>query len=110
MALAAGRLRHRITIEEPVEVQDAAGEPTKDWTPIPDAHVWADRSDLDGRELFQAQQTNAQVSTQFTIRWRTGVDARMRVLSDDVAYSIESVQDPEGRREFLVLLCSRSVN
>ncbi|MEQ1573632.1 MAG: phage head closure protein [Vicinamibacterales bacterium] len=109
--LAAGTLRHRITIEHPVEVQDEAGEPTKQWQEIPaQARVWAKREDLAGRELFQAQQVNAQVTTQFTIRWRSDIDARMRVVSDGVTYPIEAPQDPEGRRESLVLLCSRSVN
>lgn len=109
--LAAGELRHRITIEHHVDLQDEAGEPIEQWQDIPSqARVWAKREDLEGRELFQAQQINAQVATQFTIRWRTDVDARMRVVSDGIAYHIEAVQDPEGRREMLLLLCSRSVN
>ena len=108
--LRAGDLRNRITIERPVEVRGDSGSVVKDWQPIPYATVWSARTDLSGAELYQAQQINARVSTRFTIRHRNGLDARMRVISDGVPYAIESVQDPEGRREFLVLLCSRSSN
>ena len=108
--LAAGQLRHRIRLEEPRDVQDAAGEPVKSWAEIPDGATWAEKRDLSGSELVQAQQLNAQVSTQFTLRHRKDVDARMRVAHADALYSIESVQDPDGRRERTVLLCSRSVN
>ena len=111
MALAAGELRNRITIEHPVESRDESGGVTVQWQELPSgAHAWSKREDLSGRELFQAQQINAQVATQFTVRWRSDIDARMRVVSDGITYPIESVQDPEGRREKLVLLCSRSVN
>ena len=108
--LAAGRLRHQITIEHPVESQDAAGEPVKSWAPIPNGITWAEKLDLTGRELFQAQQTSGEVTTQFTLRHRTDVDARMRVVSCDELYSIEAPLDPDGRRERTILLCSRDVN
>lgn len=101
-------MRHRVEIETPIETQDDYGGLGSSWESYCD--VWAQREDLSGGELFQAQQINAEVSTQFTIRYRSGIDARMRVISDDVCYGINSVQDPDGRREKLLLLCSRSVN
>ena len=110
MALRAGELRNRIVIEEPREEQDDYGEPVKKWAELPGGRAWAKKEDLSGRELFQAQQVNAQVSTLFTLRYRSDVDARMRVVYKDSLYSIVSVQDPDGRREKLLLLCSGSVN
>lgn len=108
--LAAGRLRHQITIEQPVESQDAAGEPVKSWVPIPGGITWAEKLDLTGRELFQAQQTSGEVTTQFTLRHRADIDARMRVVHGAELYSIEAPLDPDGRRERLVLLCARDAN
>jgi SPP1 family predicted phage head-tail adaptor len=108
--LTAGELRHRVTIEEPAETRGTSGSVVKHWQEIPNGVLWAKREDLSGAELFQAQQINARVSTRFTIRFRSDIDARMRVVSDAVPYQVESPQDPEGRREFLVLLCSRSAN
>lgn len=110
MAVHAGELRHRIVIEHPAETQDDYGEPVKLWTPIPNGEAWAKKEDLSGRELFQAQQISTEITTQFTIRHRTDVDGRMAVRYRDESYHIESIQDPDGRTEKLLLLCSRSAN
>lgn len=111
MGMAAGSLDRQVTLEYPAEVQDAAGELTKQWQRLPfRAATWARKEDLDGRELFQAQQINAQVTTRFTLRYRTDVDARMRVCCDDVLYPIHAVLEGPGRRRWTVLLCSRSAN
>lgn len=110
MALQAGRLRHRIVFENPTEAEDAYGEPVKSWQPIPDGEVWARKEDLSGRELFQAQQVSAEITTQFTIRYRTGIDARMSIRHGDGFYHIKSVQDPDGLREHLLILTARSMN
>ena len=110
MALRAGELRHRIVIEEPREREDDFGEPVKDWQPIPHSGASAKKEDLSGRELFQAQQINARVSTRFTLRYRTDINATMRVVHGEDLYGIESVQDPDGLRTTLILTCSRGVN
>jgi SPP1 family predicted phage head-tail adaptor len=110
MALRAGDLRNPVQIEHPVETQDDYGEPVKTWQKIPGGDDWAKKEDLTGRELFQAQQISAQVTTQFTLRYRDDVDARMQVVCDGVYYHIEAPQDPDGLRERMVLLCSRSAN
>lgn len=110
MALQAGKLRHRVTIETPTEAQDAYGEPVKTWRAIPDGECWARKEDLSGRELFQAQQISAEITTQFTIRHRTDIDARMSIRDGQQFYHIKSVQDPDGLSERLLLLCARSFN
>lgn len=109
--MRAGRLRHRIVIESPTEAVDDFGEPVKSWDPIPGGEVWAEKLDLSGRELYQAQQVSAEVTTQFTIRHRDGVDGRMSIRHDDVFYHIKGApQDPTGRSEYLTILCARSMN
>lgn len=111
MALRAGELRHRVAIEHPVETQDDYGEPVKEWQKIPsNPDVWAKKEDLSGAELFQAQQINARVTTRFTLRHRSDVDARMQVVCDGAYYHIEAPIDPDGKKERLDLLCARSVN
>jgi SPP1 family predicted phage head-tail adaptor len=108
MALRAGRLRHRVTIESATEAQDAFGEPIPTWGVL--ATLSAEKLDLSGRELFQAQQVNAKVSTQFTIRHRSDVTAKMRIKHASIYYDIESYSDPTGLKEELILLASRSAN
>jgi SPP1 family predicted phage head-tail adaptor len=108
MALVAGRLRHRVTIESASEAQDAFGEPIMSWGTL--ATVSAEKLDLSGRELFQAQQVNAKVTTQFRVRHRSDVTAKMRLKHAGTYYDIESYADPTGLKEELVLLASRSAN
>lgn len=108
--MRAGKLRHRVTITEPIETQDDYGEPVKNWKPIADGQVWAEKRDLSGRELFQAQQINAEISTEFRIRHRDDIDARMSIEYRDAYWHIESVQDPDGMRKKLLLLCAKSVD
>ncbi len=74
----AGRLRHRITFESPSTDQDAAGGLTPTWT----AHctVWAEVQYLDGREYWQAQQTNSEAQGRITMRNRTDITPDMRVI------------------------------
>lgn len=108
--MRAGKLRHRIVITEPIEAQDAYGEPVKTWHPIPDGECWAEKRDLSGRELFQAQQLNSRIETEFRLRHREDVDARMSIEYRGAYWHIESIQDPDGTREEVLLLCSRSVD
>lgn len=107
----AGDMDRRITIEHPVIVQDEYGGETKQWQDVASyPEVWAKKEDLNGRELFQAQQINSEVSTRFTLRYRSDLDARMRLLCDDALYSVKAVMEGEGRRRWTILLCARSAN
>ena len=103
--MRAGELRHRITIEAPMATQNAFGEPIEGWTTVAD--VWASREDLSGREAFLAMQTMAEVTTRFRMRYRDGVNATMRILSDGSIYRVTSVADPDGTRRSLVILTAR---
>lgn len=103
--MRSGQLRYRVTIEQLTETQNEYGEPVSDWSPL--ATVWAEKEDLTGREYYQAQQINAEVTTRFTIRWRDDVKAKMRLKHSGTLYDIASVQDPDGRQRRLILVCSR---
>jgi len=59
--MEAGRLRHRVTIEEKVESRDAYGGERETWVEY--AEVWAEKSPLVGREYLEARQMMAEVTT-----------------------------------------------
>ena len=105
--MRAGTLRHLLAIEAPAEAQNAFGEPVETWASF--ATVWASREDLTGREAFLAQQTKAEVTTSFRLRYLPGVTAKMRILSDSILYQIESIQDPDGRGRELVIMARRDI-
>jgi len=106
MRLAAGVLRNRIRLEQATETRGSAGCVSKSWSTL--ATVCEQKVDLSGSERFTAQQTSAEVSTRFTIRYRTGLGGKLRVVHDSVTYNVESVQDPDGMKVGLYLMCERT--
>lgn len=110
MAIEAGKLRHRITIQAPGLVQDSTtGEIRTEWTDV--ATVWAEITDLSVKEYLAAQSAQSEVSTRVRIRFREGVNATMRIIHRGDIYNIHGVQrDPDSGIEWLTLPCSRGVN
>jgi len=77
--IRAGKLRKRVTIQQPVE-NHTDGELTTTWDDV--ATVYAGVEPLNSRELFQAQQTRAETTHRVTLRYRPDltVKANYRVL------------------------------
>lgn len=103
--MKAGALRHLIAIEGQTSIPNSYGEPVATWGTV--ATVWASREDLTGRESFQAQQAQSEVTTRFTIRHLDGLTAKMRIVDDTTIYDVESVQDTDGRSRELILMAKR---
>lgn len=87
MTLAAGRLRHRVLIEQYVLALDSngdvaqdpeTGETTGSWQEL--ATVWAAIEPLSAREFLAAQATQSQVTARIVIRHRSDLDASMRLV------------------------------
>lgn len=92
----AGRLDRLITIEQVSETRDAVGGIIKTWTTWKE--VWASKLDVAGREYFDAQAVQAEVTTTFRIRYVAGLSPKMRISYAGETYDIESVAE-FGRRE-----------
>lgn len=110
MSLAAGRLRHRIRIERPVEGRDANGLRTgPSWALV--APVWAEIKPLSARDFVAAQAAGSKVVARITLRARDDVDATMRVVHGQTIYSIAGVlPDPDSGREFMTLPVTAGVS
>jgi len=101
----AGRLRHQVTLQKPVTNQDTYGQDVATWTDV--ATVWAGVEPLKGREFYDAQQVNAELSVRVVIRYRSDVAATWRVKHGDRAYAIQQPPiDPDMRHRELQLMCS----
>lgn len=101
--MQAGRLRHRIVIQNFTTSTDTYGEPIKTWATW--ATVWAAVEPLSGREYWNAQQVQSEVNTRIRIRLRDGVTPLMRVNWDGRLFDIENVvRDPTNKRE-MHLMC-----
>jgi SPP1 family predicted phage head-tail adaptor len=102
-----GKLRHRIIIQSLQKVDDGGGGYTEDWVNI--GNVWASVQPLQGRELFQAQQVQAELSHKVRIRYREGIVPSMRVVFNNRIMEIQSVINiDEANREIELLCIERS--
>lgn len=109
MALGAGKLRHRVTIQEPVEIRDSVGDVVIEWDDV--ATVWAAVEPLSVREFIAGQAMQSQVTARITIRQREGLTASMRILHKGRIYNPQGwLSDPESGLEYLTAPCTEGVN
>lgn len=112
--MRAGKLRHRVTIQQLVAgspQKTPMGAPDEAWTDV--ATVWADVRPLRGKALFEAQQALSRVNTVIEIRYSATVAAvtsAMRATLGNVVFDIEAVVNPEYNNQRLLLQCSTGVN
>lgn len=106
----SARLNRKITIQALTETRDTYGGITKTWT----THLieYASVEPLMGRELFTAQQLDADVSYRFRIRYSkkaASITPKMRVSWDSNVYDIESVINPGSANHEILLMCRHDV-
>jgi len=103
--MRAGALRHRLTIQETIEGKDDRNTVTvTGWQDI--ATVWAAVEPLRGREYFQMQNTQSELTVRVRIRYLPGVAGAMRVIYGDRIFNIQSVIDVDERRREMELMCT----
>ncbi|MBC3411284.1 phage head closure protein [Pseudomonas sp. SWRI107] len=110
--MQAGKLRHRIDIEEKTTPRDpktgAFGEPqwTVRWPKCP-ARV----EPLSARDLVAAQAAQSEATARMVIRYRAGVLPTMRAIYRGEVYSFEGppLEDPKSGLEYLTILVSKGV-
>lgn len=115
--LNAGRLRHKIQIQELTNVEDTSGAVQNDvgelqqvWTTI--ATVWAEIAPLSAREMIAAQKENSEVVAKIIIRYRANINAAMRLYhaAKNNFYNIEGIlSDKESGLEYLTIPVSQGM-
>lgn len=103
-----GPLRHRVTIQQKSTVQDAAGEESRAYSNIVTMpNVWANVRPLGGQERFVsgAEQQIAELTHRVEMRYRSDLTNELAILWEGRHLDIESIEDPSGKRQYLVLKC-----
>lgn len=104
--IAAGRMRHRVLIQRPSEVQGDSGQPIDAW--ITFASRRAVKITAPGEEHMTPQQRVARAPVTWKLRWLSGVVPSMRLVADGKVYEILSAIDPnDDRRELHVSTLER---
>ncbi|HQO33133.1 MAG TPA: phage head closure protein [bacterium] len=97
--MAAGQLDRRITIKEPAITTGPYNEKQiTGWTQV--CETWADVEIGAGSEGYSEGQEGVSASATFLIRYRTGLDATMRITYEDEDYQIQFIEEV-GRRHML---------
>ncbi|WP_300338225.1 phage head closure protein [Accumulibacter sp.] len=113
MAISAGTLRKRITLQQQSQSVDSYGQQIATWTDV--ATVWASVEPSVGRELMAAQAVSLDQPTTITIRWQAAFAspkavAAMRVVYNGRLFNIHSVENEEERNSTLTLIASEGLN
>ena len=99
--LQRGALRHRLTLETPVETADLAGGVVRSFTPL--ATLWAAIEPVSDQLALVADARLRLATHRITIRWRADITAAQRLTLGSRIFVLLAVRDPEARRQRLVL-------
>lgn len=102
MTLSAN-LRHKVAIQALSGAVDDLGQPIAVWSTI--AEPWVDIQHLNGMSAIKADADHSVVMASIRLRYRTGLNAGMRVVHGATVYEIEAVLPDERGRVYLDLAC-----
>jgi SPP1 family predicted phage head-tail adaptor len=101
--MRAGRLRHRVALQQAVEARNGFGDVIRTWSTV--ATVYAAVEPLSGREYLAARQAQAETTTKITLRHRHDIDETWRITWQGHVYDIESVLPDATNARQLTILC-----
>ncbi len=108
MSAFSGNYRHLISIQVRGSTRDEAFQPIETWTEF--AAPWADILNTGGMEAIRAGAVSSKVQTSIRLRYRTDIDASMRVVHGTNTYKILAVLPDERRRQHVDLVCEKVAN
>ena len=110
MAIDAGRLRHRVSLQRNDFTQDPVTGAIKDgWTEY--AKAWASVEPLSARDLIAAQGVQSKVTARMVIRYRADIDPAHRIVHRGTVYRVEGIlPDKDSGLEYLTILVSTGVS
>jgi SPP1 family predicted phage head-tail adaptor len=109
VSLPAGKLRHRVAFEALIRYIDTAGDTVEDW--VQQFECWAAVEPVSAREFVASQSLQSQVVARVTVRYRSDIEATMRIRHRGQLFNIEGqLPDKVSGLEYLTLAVSAGVN
>ena len=109
MAMQAGKLDRRITIQRATITYDALNNPVETWAAL--ATVWGSKLDYIGSENVAAHEVGAQMTTTFRIRWSnkvSGLNPKDRLSFDSKTWNILNVKEISRKEGLEVIAVART--
>ena len=101
--IVVGRLRHRLTLEQAMTMEDGSGGFAIGWAEV--ATIWGAIETLSGRETEASDAIKAEATHRITIRHRDDAGPAKRLRFYARMFEITSAADPDGSRRLLVCHC-----
>lgn len=102
--MEAGKLRHRVTIQQATDGRDAVGGATLTWSTF-QANFPVAIIPRSGREAEFGGRVSANVSHRIEGRYITGVTPKMRIVKGDRVFNIESILNVDERNREMHFYC-----
>lgn len=108
----AGRLRHRIEVQEAVETQDDGGDPVVSWSTV--GTVWGSIEPVRGREAtYAGEQTLAEMDTRITVRYSgiaRQITGKHRLSHQGTPFNVVSVAHVDLGKQRIEIMARSGIN
>jgi len=99
--ITSGELDRFLSIEEPSGTVDSAGHSTGDWVAV-HSNVPCGVTFIKGGEVWETTQDVGNLTTDFKIRYISGITPRMRVVFEGEYYDIKRVIEITRRKGYVI--------
>lgn len=103
--MRSGTLKHRIVIQQREQGRDAAGQPSNAWITFADS-VPANILFMSGKQYATSNSQVSSATVSIRLRYRTDLNAAMRVVHGTTMYDILAVLPDEDHHDHVDLACS----
>lgn len=109
MKIPIGEMREKISLYESTATETDSGSVQASWSALPALEVYARKRPLTAGEITLAQTRQTMEDVVFELRYNPAIVQTMRIGHNGTYYDIESVRDPDGRKEFVMIYASGGV-
>ena len=107
--MQAGKLKHRITIQQRNSGRDAAGQPVLTWSDIAQ-NISASIIHQTGLQVLKAGAEVSIVKSSIRVRYITGITAGMRIVHGSTIYDIKAVLPDLEKKQHVDFICESGAN
>jgi SPP1 family predicted phage head-tail adaptor len=107
MRQRTGLANRRALLQSVVETADSEGFVAEAWSTV--RSIWAHIAPLGAAEMFQAGQTQEDVTHTVTVRYARDLNPKMRLLYGTRVFFIHNVLDEDEAHEWVTMLCKEIV-
>ena len=100
--MSAGKLKHYVTIQQLSGTKGTAWNTTDTWEDL--KAVWADIIPMRGKEFFQAEKVNTNVTHKIVVRYTSSITPKMRITWKGRIFKIIEVINKDEEMEYLEIM------